>query len=75
MNDIIVYGRTNCMQCKMVKKNLEQNNVRFEYINIDENDNARDKLNSLGFKTVPVTKRPDGTYFTGFNPNELRKLY
>ena len=37
---IKVYSKHNCVQCEMTKEFLKQNNVEFEEINIEENEEA-----------------------------------
>lgn len=79
INRIVVYGRTNCPQCKMTCKVLEKEGIEYRYINIDENQPERLRLTLLGFQTVPVTRivfenGEQDQYITGFRPNELKKL-
>lgn len=70
---ITIFSRSNCMQCKMVKRFLKEHSVVFKEINIDENPAAREALISAGYKTLPVVKS-DKITFTGFQPAQLRKI-
>lgn len=69
----VVYSKPNCMQCKMVKKYLTEHEVPFDTVDITEDSTAVDKLQMMGFKTVPVTIQDD-FIFAGFDVKGLRKL-
>lgn len=72
-DQITVFSRNNCMQCKMVKRFLKEHGVAFTEINIDEKPTARAALINAGYKTLPVVKANEFT-FTGFQPDQLRKI-
>lgn len=73
-NSITVFGKENCMQCKMTKSLLEKNGVDFTYIDVEKNEAGLNELKSAGLSSVPVTKNRDGSYIIGFNVNQLREL-
>lgn len=68
-----VYTRTNCMQCKFTKRKLDEINVTYEEINIDEVPEALEHVKELGFKSVPVVETENDTW-NGFRPNKLATL-
>ncbi|WGH50151.1 glutaredoxin-like protein [Enterococcus phage Phi_Eg_SY1] len=70
---IKVYSKNNCMQCKMVKRFLNEHGLEYSEINIEEQPEARDYLMKMNLKTVPVTE-VDGEVIIGFNITELRQL-
>lgn len=70
---IKVYYKNNCMQCKMVKRFLNEHGLEYSEINIEEQLEARDYLMNMNLKTVPVTEA-DGQVILGFNITELRQL-
>lgn len=61
------------MQCKMVKRFLNEHGLEYSEINIEEQLEARDYLMNMNLKTVPVTEA-DGQVILGFNITELRQL-
>lgn len=61
------------MQCKMVKKWLTERELPFESVDITQDPTAVDKLQMMGFKSVPVTIKDD-IIFAGFDVNGLRKI-
>ncbi|MGT2948706.1 redoxin NrdH [Streptococcus devriesei] len=73
MAKITVFSKNNCMQCKMTKKFLEQNNIDFQEINIDEQPDKIDYVKSLGFTAAPVIEAGD-IVFSGFQPAKLKAL-
>lgn len=61
------------MQCKMVKRFLNEHGLEYSEINIEEQPEACDHLMNMNLKTVPVTEA-DGQVILGFNITELRQL-
>ncbi|GBG97177.1 glutaredoxin-like protein NrdH [Lactococcus termiticola] len=70
---VTVYSKNNCMQCKMVKKWLNEHNVAFSEINIDEQPEYVATVKDMGFLAAPVITKDDFA-FSGFNPSALAKL-
>ncbi|MFV0560109.1 MAG: glutaredoxin-like protein NrdH [Enterococcus sp.] len=71
--NVKIFSKNNCMQCKMVKRFLSENNVSFEEINIDEQPEAITWLKEQGFQSVPVITS-ELTTVVGFRPDQLRQL-
>ncbi|MFC4652479.1 glutaredoxin-like protein NrdH [Lactococcus nasutitermitis] len=70
---ITVYSKNNCMQCKMVKKWLDEHSVAFNEINIEEQPEYVQTVLDMGYRAAPVVT--NGTVsFSGFRPSELAKL-
>ncbi|MGM0125381.1 glutaredoxin [Enterococcus sp. AZ194] len=71
--NVKIFSKNNCMQCKMVKRYLSENNIAFEEVNIDNQPEAVDWLKEQGFQTVPVTTS-NSTTVIGFRPDQLKQL-
>ncbi|EOT29910.1 glutaredoxin-like protein NrdH [Enterococcus saccharolyticus] len=71
--NIKLFSKNNCMQCKMAKRFLADNNISFEEINIDNDPSAVDWLKEKGFQSVPIITS-DATTVVGFRPDQLRQL-
>ena len=71
--NIKLFSKNNCMQCKMAKRFLSDNNISFEEINIDNDPSAVDWLREKGFQSVPIVTS-DATTVVGFRPDQLRQL-
>lgn len=50
---ITVYSRTTCPYCDAAKQFLQQNQLHYEEINIDQDSQAKDFIVSQGLRTVP----------------------
>ena len=68
-----VYSKNNCMQCKMVKKYLDEHHVSYIEHNIENEPEYRDYVVSLGYMAVPVVETAE-TSFSGFRPDQLKML-
>lgn len=85
---VYIYTKPNCVQCRMVKKYLNNKEIPFVEIDIENNENNEDTINFLkgqGISSAPAifygeTDKNNGllledaTKFTGNNQNELKKL-
>ena len=57
---ITVYTKDLCGYCHMAMRYLTENNLEFEEINIDHNQEAREFLKTSGHKTCPqIYYRPN----------------
>lgn len=70
---VTVYSKNNCVQCKMTKRFLEQHNVAFKEINLDEEPEYIQHVKNLGFSAAPVIETETET-FSGFQPAKLKNL-
>lgn len=85
---VYIYTKPNCVQCRMVKKYLNNKEIPFVEIDIENNENNEDIINFLkgqGISSAPAifygeTDKNNGllledaTKFTSNNQNELKKL-
>ena len=63
----IVYGASFCKWCTNVKDFLINREIEFKYVDIQEDKEAWDKVNSVhNFKTIPQVFKGDA-YVGGFN--------
>ena len=71
--EVKLYTTPTCPYCKMAKKFLDDNGVKYQEFNIAENKAARDemknKCNSLAVPTICL----DNDVLVGFDESELRK--
>jgi mycoredoxin len=74
MSKIVMYGAEWCGDCRRSKKFLDGNNVAYEYINVDEDAAAADKVVEIngGMKSIPVILFEDGTHLTEPSDNDLK---
>jgi mycoredoxin len=70
---IKVYATSWCGDCRMAKRWFDSHGISYEYINIDEDDDAADyvlKINR-GMRSVPTIVFPDGSVLVEPSPREL----
>ncbi|HEM3632963.1 TPA: glutaredoxin-like protein NrdH [Streptococcus suis] len=70
---VTIYSKNNCVQCKMSKKFLDQHNVAYKEINLDEQPEYIKHVKSLGFSSAPVIET-ENEVFSGFQPAKLKAL-
>ncbi|MFM0600881.1 glutaredoxin-like protein NrdH [Streptococcus suis] len=70
---VTIYSKNDCVQCKMSKKFLDQHNVAYTEINLDEQPEYIEHAKSLGFSAAPVIET-EKEVFSGFQPAKLKSL-
>ncbi|HEL1586191.1 TPA: glutaredoxin-like protein NrdH [Streptococcus suis] len=70
---VTIYSKNDCVQCKMSKKFLDQHNVAYTEINLDEQPEYIEHVKSLGFSSAPVIETETES-FSGFQPTKLKAL-
>ncbi|HFI0049263.1 TPA: glutaredoxin-like protein NrdH [Streptococcus suis] len=70
---VTIYSKNDCVQCKMSKKFLDQHNVAYTEINLDEQPEYIEHVKSLGFSSAPVIETETES-FSGFQPSKLKAL-
>jgi glutaredoxin len=76
-HSVRMYALSTCVWCKKTKKLLNDNDITYEYIDVDlldemERQQATDemiKLGSMAFPTLII----DGEVITGFDQQKIRK--
>ena len=68
-----VYSTPACPYCRMAEKYLEENNIKYEHIDVSSNQvKADEMINKSGQMGVPVIDI-DGKIIIGFNKPEIEK--
>ncbi|HFI0635156.1 TPA: glutaredoxin-like protein NrdH [Streptococcus suis] len=70
---VTIYSKNDCVQCKMSKKFLDQHNVAYTEINLDEQPEYIEHVKGLGFSSAPVIET-ENDVFSGFQPAKLKAL-
>ncbi|HFI0253929.1 TPA: glutaredoxin-like protein NrdH [Streptococcus suis] len=70
---VTIYSKNNCVQCKMSKKFLDEHNVAYKEINLDEQPEYIEHVKGLGFSAAPVIET-ENEVFSGFQPTKLKAL-
>ena len=72
-NKITVFGKKGCMQCKMTSSIFTDNDIDFDYIDIEDVPEARDYISELGFQGLPVVIC-GGASWSGFQPEKINDI-
>ena len=76
---VVVYALSTCVWCKMTKQFLQDNEIAYEYINVDlceenEKEQIRKQITSKGGAlNYPTTIVDDNILITGFRKDKLKE--
>ncbi|TET87155.1 MAG: NrdH-redoxin [Dehalococcoidia bacterium] len=71
--EVKVYSTPTCPYCKMAKKFLEDNGIKYQDLNVAQDKAARDEMiNKSGQMGVPVIDI-DGELILGFDQAQLKE--
>ncbi len=76
---VTLYALSTCVWCKMTKQFLNDNNIEYEYIDVDLcEDEDKQKIHQLilskgGALTYPTTIIDDKIVVTGFKKDQLKE--
>ena len=73
---VTVYSKPKCVQCEMTKEFLKANNVKFEEVNVFEDEEALELIQLHGFQRLPVVTINNSFdfAFSGFQIDLLDEL-
>ena len=74
MSKVTMYGAEWCGDCRRSKKFLDSNNVEYNYIDVEADETASDKVIEIngGQRSIPVIIFEDGTHLTEPSDNDLK---
>lgn len=70
MSAITVYTAPRCVQCQATKRKLKELGADYTEVNVDNDNEARDFVMSLGYVAAPVVVAGD-EHWSGFRPEKL----
>jgi mycoredoxin len=70
---VVLYGNRRCGAVRRARSFLEQNGIRFRYVDIDQDEPAARRLEGLagGYRSVPTLEWPDGSTLVEPSEGEL----
>ena len=76
MSDITMYGAEWCGDCRRSKRFLDSNNVKYNYIDVEADAAASDKVIEIngGMRSIPVIIFSDGTHLTEPSDIALKEI-
>lgn len=57
-----LYSTKQCVKCQFLKKQLEDKSIHFEYIDVQEDGAALDRLIERNLVSLPIVEKIDGTF-------------
>lgn len=69
-----VYIKPRCVQCNATYRALDAQGIEYEVIDMSQHPEALDKVKSLGHLQAPVVIAPDGSHWSGFDPDRIKAL-
>ena len=59
---LTIMGKNNCPYCDLAKRHLDENNIPYEYIKVDEDMDAYTEFREFVFRSVPqiMQRKEDG---------------
>lgn len=74
MDKIIFYGAPWCGDCKRSQAFLDQHKIGYQYIDIDQDEKAADKVVEInkGFRSIPTIIFSDGEILVEPSNGELK---
>ena len=69
----VVYTKPSCIQCEQTKKMLDKNGTQYTTVDITQDQEAYDKVVSMGFMSVPVVISGEESW-AGFQPDKINAL-
>ena len=68
-----VYTKPACVQCEQTKKLLDKNGVEYTVVDITQDQEAFEKVVSMGFASAPVVISGDQSW-AGFQPDKINSI-
>ena len=75
MSEITMYGAEWCGDCRRSKKFLDSNNVKYNYIDVEADESASDRVIEIngGMRSITVILFSDGTHLTEQSDSALKE--
>ncbi|NRH42517.1 glutaredoxin-like protein NrdH [Pseudomonas sp. MS15a(2019)] len=70
---ITIYSKPACVQCNATYRALDRQGITYEVVDIEQDAQARQTVESLGYRQVPVVVAGDD-HWAGFRPDKLGRL-
>jgi len=78
-NKVFLYALSTCAWCKMTKQFLKDNEIEYEYVDVDKCDDEdldkikKDVLSKGGSLSYPITIVNDKTLINGFRKDKIKE--
>ncbi|UXM96059.1 MULTISPECIES: glutaredoxin-like protein NrdH [unclassified Bartonella] len=70
---VTIYSKPQCAQCTATYRVLDTKGIAYNIIDITENEDGFSRVQSLGYRQVPVVVAGDH-HWAGFRPDMIAKI-
>lgn len=70
---VTIFTKPACVQCDATKKALDKKQIDYETIDLTQDAEAMEKVQSLGYRSAPVVIT-DTAHWSGFRPDMIQKI-
>ncbi len=70
----VINHTAGAMQCDMTKKLLDRSKVKYEVVDISQDQTGKETVEALGYKQAPVVVY-DKFHWSGFRPYKINALH
>jgi len=70
---VTVYSKPACVQCTATYRELTRKGLEYKVVDVSEDEEAYELVNSLGYRQVPVVVAGDD-HWAGFRPDKINSL-
>lgn len=71
---VTVFTKSSCQPCRLTKRALDNKNIPYIEKRVDEDPEALAEIKDLGYLQVPVVVAPDGSHWSGLQPERINAL-
>lgn len=71
---VTVLSKPSCVQCNATYRALDSQGVEYTVVDMTQDVAALEKAKSLGYAQAPVVIAPDGSHWSGFDPDRIKAL-
>ncbi len=69
-----LFTKPDCVQCDATKKKLNEYRIPYITHDVTKDENARERVLTLGYRSAPVVIAPDGTSWSGLHLGRIKAL-
>lgn len=71
---ITLYTKANCQPCRLTKRLLDDNEIEYEAVSVDDDPDTIERLIAMGHRQMPVVVVNDEVHWSGFRPDKIKAL-
>lgn len=71
--NITVYSKPNCVMCDATYRKLDQLGAMYDTVDVSVDADALTHITRLGFQQAPVVVLSDGTSWSGYRPDMIKR--